>query len=126
MPNLILCTESAEWLNPIRDGEEAFKIIFHNSFITNHALCDENVVEIVKAVRSRYKVKNENNNTLKRNGYNLEHNYGHGQKNLSMLLATFNMLAFLFHTMLDFGDALYQVARKAVGPEGNFFKSLEF
>src|SRR6266511_4785749 len=31
----------------------------------------------------------------KNQGYNFEHNYGHGQQNLSVVLATFMMLAFL-------------------------------
>jgi hypothetical protein len=46
----------------------------------------------------------ENNNTLKTKGYNLEHNYGHGKRHLSSLLATLNLLAFLFHTALDLVD----------------------
>jgi hypothetical protein len=36
---------------------------------------------------------------LKTKGYHLEHNFGHGKKNLSALLMTFNLLAFLFHTV---------------------------
>jgi hypothetical protein len=32
----------------------------------------------VAAGRARWKVENENNNTLKTKGYHLEHNYGHG------------------------------------------------
>ena len=34
-------------------------------------------------------------NTLKNQGYHLEHNYGHGEQNLSVVLALLMMLAFL-------------------------------
>jgi hypothetical protein len=46
-------------------------------------LTDENVAQIVLAGRTRWKVENENNNTLKTKGYNLEHNFGHGKQHLS-------------------------------------------
>ena len=49
--------------------------------------------------RARWKIENENNNTLKTAGYHLEHNFGHGKQYLASLLATMNILAFLFHTM---------------------------
>ncbi|MCB1621546.1 MAG: hypothetical protein KDI44_12520 [Thiothrix sp.] len=39
--------------------------------------------------------ENETFNTLKNQGYNLEHNYGHGQKRLSSVFATLMMLTFL-------------------------------
>ena len=47
---------------------------------------------------------NENNNTLKTKGYHLEHNFGHGKQYLSNLLLTLNLLAFLFHTVLEIFD----------------------
>ena len=49
--------------------------------------------------RARWKIENENNNTLKTKGYHLEHNFGHGQQHLSSLLDAMNILAFLFHTV---------------------------
>jgi hypothetical protein len=39
--------------------------------------------------------ENESFNTLKNQGYEFEHNYGHGYKNLSVNLAFLMMLAFL-------------------------------
>jgi hypothetical protein len=41
--------------------------------------------------RARWKVENENNNTLKTKGYSLTHNFGHGKHYLSALLATFEI-----------------------------------
>ena len=63
------------------------------------------------AARTRWKSENENNNVLKNYGYHLEHNFGHGQQYLSMILVLLNLLAFLFHTALDLCDAVYRRVR---------------
>ena len=47
------------------------------------------------AGRSRWKIENETFNTLKNQGYQFEHNFGHGHHNLSVVLAMLMMLAFL-------------------------------
>ncbi len=49
----------------------------------------------MRAGRSRWKIENETFNTLKNQGYHFEHNYGHGNQNLSVVLAMLMMLAFL-------------------------------
>ncbi|MEZ4549426.1 MAG: hypothetical protein R2874_02835 [Desulfobacterales bacterium] len=43
--------------------------------------------------RARWKIENETFNTLKNQGYNFEHNYGLGVKNLSLIFAMLMMLA---------------------------------
>ena len=45
--------------------------------------------------RGHWKIENETFNTLKNQGYGLEHNYGHGHRHLANTLATLMMLAFL-------------------------------
>ncbi len=57
------------------------KVVYKNSFASNHRISDNTVTDIVLAVRTRWKVENENHNTLKPKGYNLEHNFGHGKLN---------------------------------------------
>ena len=123
---------------PLRDGDDALKInwceititrqdgtVRHkNAFATNHAITKENVSEIVAAGRSRWKVENENNNTLKTKGYHLEHNFGHGEKHLSSLLLTFNLLAFLFHTLLGMVDDKYQLIRNKLVTRKTFFNDI--
>ena len=69
--------------------------------------------------------ENEHNNTLKTKGYNLEHNFGHGEKNLSNLLLSFNLLAFLFHTMLDLFDPRYALIRKTLPRRDRFFNDIK-
>jgi hypothetical protein len=68
--------------------------------------------------------ENEHNNTLKTKGYNLEHNFGHGKKNLSNLLLSLNLLAFLFHTMLELYDRRYQLIRKTLPRRDRFFNDV--
>lgn len=79
--------------------------------VTDIALTAENVADVVKAGRSRWKVENETFNTLKNLGYNLEHNYGHGQKHLSTVLALLMMLAFLIDQIQEACCPYFQAAR---------------
>ena len=50
---------------------------------------------------------------MKNHGYELEHNFGHGQKFLSMTLAALNLLAFASHTVLEVLEPPWQAAREA-------------
>lgn len=120
---------------PLRDGDDALEVnwcelvitnekgkkTYKNSFITNHLITKKNVAEIVKAGRARWKIENENNNVLKTKGYHLEHNFGHGKKHLSSLLLSLNLLAFLFHIILEMMDSRYQLVRHKLGPRATFF-----
>ena len=54
----------------------------------------------------------------------MEHNYGHGKENLSTLLATFIILAFLFHTVLEFMDDRYRLIRKKLPSRKTFFDDI--
>lgn len=123
---------------PLKDGEDAMivnwceltivredgKRMYKNAFVTNHAITRETIEPIVAAGRARWKIENENNNTLKTKGYHLEHNYGHGEKHLASLLATMNILAFLFHTMLEFMDEKYRLLRKTCGARATLFNDI--
>jgi len=100
------------------------KLSYKNSFITDIEITKKNVYQIARAGRTRWKIENENNNTLKNQGYHLEHNFGHGKEHLSGFLFTLNILAFLFHTVLDFLDENYAKARKK-SPRAEFFLELE-
>jgi hypothetical protein len=95
-----------------------------NAFITQEVSTRKNVAQIVRAGRTRWKVENENNNTLKTKGYPLEHNFGHGKQHLASGLATFNILAFLLHTLLDLLDAKYRLVRQTLVSRQTFFDDL--
>ncbi|MCP4724409.1 MAG: ISNCY family transposase [bacterium] len=101
------------------------KQIYHNAFVTNHTIDDETMaIEIVNAGRARWKIENENNNTLKTKGYHLEHNFGHGKNNLSETLASLNILAFLFHSLMELSDKQYQLIRKTLPRRDMFFDDI--
>jgi hypothetical protein len=97
------------------------KVLYKNAFITDFKITDKNLPGIVAAGRSRWKIENENNNTLKTKGYHLEHNFGHGKQHLSSLLATMNILAFLFHGFLMFCDEAYRLVRINLPTRQTFF-----
>lgn len=101
-----------------QDGKETFR----NAWATSHQITDANVASIATAGRARWKIENENNNTLKTKGYNFEHNFGHGKQNLSNLFATMILLAFLVHTTLDWIDAPYRAVRDALPSRRIFFE----
>lgn len=113
------------WCEITITREETGKLSYHNAFVTDHRITAENVALITAGGRSRWKVENENNNTLKTKGYHLEHNYGHGKKHLSKLLATFAIIAYLFHTVMDLTDNIYQILRSKLGSRENFFNAIK-
>lgn len=82
------------------------------SWVTDLAITRENVVEIMRAGRARWKIENETFNTLKNQGYNLGHNYGLGKKNLSAVFAILMMLAFLIDQIQQMSCWLFQEAWK--------------
>ena len=54
-------------------------LVYKNTFVTNHAITQENIHAIARMGRNRWKIENEAFNILKTKGYNLEHNFGHGK-----------------------------------------------
>lgn len=121
---------------PLVEGEDALKVNwcevaitdhkgklrYHNAFTTDFKISDQNVAGIVASGRARWKIENENNNTLKNRGYHLEHNFGHGKQHLSSLLVAMNILAFLFHTFLSFCDEAYRLIRATLPTRKTFFE----
>ena len=70
-----------------------------------------NVAVVVQIGRTRWKIENEQFNVHKNHGYELTHNYGHGQQTLSMVFYLLNLLAYVTHVVLALGDRLYQRCR---------------
>jgi len=52
-------------------------------------------------------------------------NFGHGHAYLAQLLVALNLLAFLFHTVLDLCDATRQHVRTLLGTRQTFFHDLQ-
>jgi hypothetical protein len=100
------------------------KQLYYNAFATCHHIEQHNVSEVAAAGRVRWKIENEGNNTLKNNGYHLEHNFGHGQQHLSELLLCLNLLAFLFHTAQELINTTYRKVRKMLVTRKGFFNDV--
>jgi hypothetical protein len=98
---------------------------YSGAFVTDLTIDKSNIEDIVKAGRCRWKIENENNNTLKTKGYHLEHNFGHGKKGLSELLLCLNIFAFLLHTYLLAVDDGYKKIYNAIGKREEFFNHIK-
>lgn len=90
---------------------EQGEMVTYFTWITDILLTDENAFSIVKIGRARWKIENEVFNTLKNQGYHLEHNYGHGKHHLSSVFAMLMMLAFLIDQIQELMCPLFQQAK---------------
>jgi hypothetical protein len=100
------------------------KRTYYNSFVTDLPITAETVAELAAAGRARWKIENETFNVLKSNGYNLEHNFGHGKKTLASILVTLNLLAFALHTVAQLCVLAWRTALAARGARYRFFEHL--
>ncbi len=77
--------------------------IFGSRATTSSRSCEEDALGS--------KIENETFNTLKTQGYELEHNYGHGQQYLATVFALLTWLSFLVDQAQELGCRLFQAAR---------------
>jgi hypothetical protein len=107
--------------------KKLFKTVYDDitfSFITNFKINKDNIEELTEIGRSRWKIENNNFNVLKNNCYNLEHNFGHGNKFLANTLATLNILSFCFHSALFVADEYWNKAFNKYKSRIKFFSNL--
>jgi hypothetical protein len=123
---------------PPRDGDDALwvggcelttpdvagQVLYHNAWASSEPVTAANVVALVVAARSRWKIENANNHTLKTKGYPFERNDGHGKPHLAALLASLILLAFLAHIVLDLLDRRYEAVRQHLPSRRTFFEHL--
>jgi hypothetical protein len=64
------------------------------TWITSIELNKSSIYKVMRIGRSRWKIENETFNTLKNQGYNFEHNFGHGNQYLCTVFAFLMFLAF--------------------------------
>ena len=87
----------------------------HFSWVTDLRVSKRSVFHLMRGGRARWKIENETFNTLKNQGYNFEHNYGHGTQNLSVVFAMLMMLAFLVDQTQQLCCALFQAVWAKLG-----------
>ena len=100
------------------------KVNYKSSWVTDFKITKENVKTLVRGGRCRWKIENECFNTLKNQGYYIEHNYGHGSKNLCFNFFLLTLLAFYFHQIFELIDHLYQACRRKFGSKRHMWETL--
>ena len=89
-------------------GKQSSNII--GIWATNIELNNSNIYQITKVAKARWKIENECFKALKRNGYQLTHNWGH-VKGESFVIYNLIMLAFYIHQILEMTDDLFKKCR---------------
>ena len=121
---------------PLNDSNHDFEVNFFEctirdakgkktgffSWITDILITKENITELSRGARARWKIENETFNTLKNQGYNFEHNYGHGNKHLCHVFGTLMFLAFLIDQIQQRCCGLFQAALKKMKTKTRLWK----
>ncbi len=105
--NFLEFWETTQWLDKKGRLQEEKR---HFSWVTDYSLYSSSCKQIAKAGRTRWKIENETFNTLKNHGYEFEHNFGHGYKNLSNNFAQLMLLAFLCDQLQEMKCKIFQSA----------------
>jgi len=109
--NAVLLVNFLQYM--VHDTDGAVKQVF--SWVTDLKITRGNARELVRAGRARWKIENETFNTLKNQGYQFEHNFGHGEQNLSVVFALLMMLAFLVDQTQQLCCRLFQAVWSKLG-----------
>ena len=130
-----------EWLNdiPLNDNPKADSVnffeysmfkgkkrTFRSSWVTDIPITSQNIKELVKCGRARWKIENETFNTLKNQGYHAEHNYGHGKQNLAYNFFLLTLLAFYMHQIFNLSCRHYQNCRSQFSAQEEFWNNLRY
>lgn len=94
------------------------------SWVTELDLSQKSLGRYQQAGRSRWRVENETFNTLKNQGFDMEHNYGHGKANLTSVLALLMFLAFTVDQIQEACCGLFQAAVRQAGRRIRLWESL--
>ena len=109
--NADLLVNFLQYIEYTSDGS----ILKRFSWVTDLTITLDNARHLVRGGRARWKIENETFNTLKNQGYEFGHNFGHGKQNLSTIFAMLMMLAFLVDQTQELCCPLFQAVRKRRG-----------
>lgn len=107
--------ECWEW-----DGDK----VKHFSWVTNLRLNKGTVYQVMRGARARWRIENETFNTLKNQGYQFEHNFGHGYQHLSVVFAVLMMLAFLVDQVQQLCCPLFQAVWAKLGSKRRLWERM--
>jgi hypothetical protein len=100
--------------------------VTHFSWVTDLLITADNVYPLAKIGRARWHIENETFNTLKNQGYQFEHNFGHGYKNLSHVFGLLMFLAFLIDQIQQRSCGLFREALAKAKRKIRFWAKLRF
>jgi hypothetical protein len=115
--------ETTTWVDPKGRSQEVKR---HFSWITSFEINDKNIMQLMRGGRARWKIENETFNTLKNQGYEFEHNFGHGYKNLSVVFSFLMFLAFLFDQVQQLGCKVFKELLKKKKRKKYLWEHLRF
>ena len=107
-----------------REHDAQGKCRKHFTWITDLHLTCRNAWWFARGGRARWHIENETFNTLKNQGYHFEHNYGHGEQNLSVVFAMLMMLAFLVDQAQQLCCGLFRAVWKKLGSKRALWDNL--
>lgn len=133
-----------QWMNnvPLHGGEKAIRVnyldikvystdkngkekrSYHNSWVTDIEITQKNAGILARGGRCRWKLENECFNTLKNQGYAIDHSYGHGDKNLCFNFYLLTLIAFSFHQVYELTDKVYQACRQHFGSKKHLWENV--
>ena len=82
------------------------------AWITDLEINRKTALTIMQGGRARWHIENDTFNTLKNQGYQFDHNFGHGKQNLSVVLAYLMFTAFLIDQVQEFACKHFKAALK--------------
>ena len=113
---------TVNWCEYTETDEKSGECLYRNEFATDYEITDENVESIALAGRGRWNIENSGFNVLKNRGYHFEHNFGHGDQNLSAVLAVLNLLSYLVHNACKLTDDVYAFIRNKSDTNLQYFE----
>lgn len=132
-------THEFRYLNhvPLNDDNFDFEVNFfeywehgpngkiqHFSWVTDFEITPDNIMQLMRGGRARWRIENETFNTLKNQGYYFNHNFGQGYKNLSTVFAHLMLLVFLVDQVQQYCCELVQQAQSAMGSKVRFWERM--
>lgn len=100
-------------MNEEKTTKKKKKTTFYRcAWLTNLSINTKTAQLIMQGGRTRWHIENDTFNTLKNQGYQFEHNFGHGKQNLNVVLAYLMFTAFLIDQIQEFTCKHFQAALK--------------
>ena len=111
-------------VNVIEYWQRSAKKPLHFCWVTDFTVTKDNVYQLMRGGRARWKIENETFNTLKNQGYHFGHNYGLGKEHLSEVFVMLMMLAFLVDQTQQLTSALFRSVWQKFGTKRSLWENV--